>query len=107
MTVDRRVSQLLTAQQELRAMHDELRHFGGGFGSGGSPPMEERVTRLEGRIDKVVDELGDVKVNIATLSERVSHLPSKGYINTTIIGALAAVAALVGFADQIRAFISG
>ncbi|MFN3819928.1 hypothetical protein [Blastomonas sp.] len=69
--------------------------------------MEERVSRLEGRIDKIVDELGDVKVNIATLSERVSHLPSKGYINTTIIGSLAAVAALVGFADQIRAFIAG
>lgn len=69
--------------------------------------MEDRVNRLEGRIDKVVDELGSVNVSIATLTERVAHLPSKGFIVTTSTTALALLAAIVIFADNIKAAISG
>lgn len=58
-------------------------------------------------MDKVGDELGEVKVNIATLTERMANLPSKGFIVTTTMAALALFAAVVLFADNIKAAISG
>ncbi|ESZ88342.1 MAG: hypothetical protein Q27BB25_04525 [Blastomonas sp. CACIA14H2] len=61
------------------------------------------MSRLEGRIDKVGDELGEVKVNVATLTERIAHLPSKGFIVTTTMASLALLAALIVFADNIKA----
>ncbi|KPF76745.1 hypothetical protein IP68_02295 [Blastomonas sp. AAP25] len=103
MAIDDRLSQILKAEREIRFMHAEIKGVGTDSGSGGSGPTDDRVTRLEGRIDKVADELGDVKVNIATLTERVSHLPSKGFIVTTTTAALALVAAIAVFADNIKA----
>lgn len=88
-------------------MHEELRSFSSGSGGGGYGPLEERVNRLEGRIDKVSDDLGDVKINLATLTERVAHLPSKGFIVSTVVGGTGFFAALVLFADQIKALLGG
>ena len=68
--------------------------------------MEERVRRLEQRADKAADDIAEVRVSLATLIERVSHLPSKGYIDARLIGMLAAIAALTLFADKIKALIS-
>ncbi|MDK2757535.1 MAG: hypothetical protein KYX66_12445 [Blastomonas fulva] len=107
MTIDRRFSDLLSAQSELRAMHEDLRRFiehGGGSGSG---PFDSRVSRLEDKMEKVVGELGDVKVNIATLTERIAHLPSKGFIVTTSATALALLTAIIVFADNIKALVAG
>ena len=84
-------------------MYAELKRFGDASGGGGSGPVDDRLNRLEGRIDKVGDELGEVKVNIATLTERMAHLPSKGFIVTTTMASLALMAALIVFADNIKA----
>ncbi|WP_446325498.1 hypothetical protein [Blastomonas sp. CACIA14H2] len=102
MPVDDRLKQILSGQAELRAMHEEWRAHRGSSG-GGSGPVDDRVSRLEGRIDKVGDELGEVKVNVATLTERIAHLPSKGFIVTTTMASLALLAALIVFADNIKA----
>lgn len=84
-------------------MHEDLREIRGGSGGGGSGPVDDRVNRLEDRMDKVGDELAGVKVNIATLTERMAHLPSKGFIVTTTMASLALLAALIVFADNIKA----
>lgn len=107
MAIDDRVNQILTAQREIGAMYAELKRFGDANGGGGSGPVDDRVSRLEGRIDKVGDELGEVKVNLATLTERVAHLPSKGFIVSTSMTLLTVIAALVVFADNIKAAIDG
>lgn len=103
MAIDDRVNQILTAHREVGAMYAELKRFGDASGGGGSGPVDDRLNRLEGRIDKVGDELGEVKVNIATLTERMAHLPSKGFIVTTTMASLALMAALIVFADNIKA----
>lgn len=105
MAIDDRVNQILTAQKEIGAMYAELKRFGEGDGGGGSGPVDDRVSRLEGRMDKVGDELAAVKVNIATLTERMAHLPSKGFIVTCTMAALTLIAALIVFADSIKAAI--
>ncbi|MEH2705103.1 hypothetical protein DXU06_10145 [Bradyrhizobium elkanii] len=71
--------------------------------------MEARVARLEadvGHIQKDVSEIkegiktlgkdvSDLKVNYATIAERMTHLPTKSYIGFWITGGLTvAVAAL-------------
>ncbi|MDR7101492.1 hypothetical protein [Croceicoccus sp. BE223] len=76
-------------------------------GGGTEPPdMESRVNRLEDRLDKLIDRVGSVEVSVATLSERVSHLPSKTYIDTRLAGMLAVIAALIAFGDKIQAFVN-
>jgi len=107
MAIDDRVNQILTAQREVGAMYAELKRFGDASGGGGSGPVDDRLNRLEGRVDKVSDELSEVKVNLATLTERIAHLPSKGFIVTTTMTSLALIAALVVFADNIKAAIGG
>jgi hypothetical protein len=77
-----------------------------GGGDGGGDEMEARMQRLEGRVDKLVDDVGEVKVGLGTLTERVRHLPSKGYIDSRILGMLAIIAALVLFSEKIQALVS-
>lgn len=103
MAIDDRVNKMLRAEEAVREMLADLKRFGDVSGGGGSGSLEDRVNRLEGRLDKVVEELGGVKVNIATLTERVAHLPSKGFIVTTTTAALGLVAAIAVFADNIKA----
>lgn len=106
MGVDDRLNLIFRQTAELRAMHEEWRASQGDSG-GGSGPVDDRLNRLEGRVDKVSDELSGVKVNLATLTERIAHLPSKGFIVTTTMTSLALIAALVVFADNIKAAIGG
>ena len=106
MSVDDRLNKIIVVQNDLNDKMQAMQQMHERFGSrdgGGSGPVDDRVSRLEGRVDKVIDELGGVKVNIATLTERVSHLPSKGFIVTTTTAALALVAAIAVFADNIKA----
>lgn len=60
--------------------------------------VKQRLTGLEGRV-------GGVEINLATLTERVAHLPSKGFIVATVVGVGAVLAALSLFPVQIRAFL--
>lgn len=57
-------------------------------------------------LGKLKDEVTDVKINLATLTERVNHLPSKGYIVTTSLGIIGAIGAMIAFQDHIRAWFN-
>ncbi len=81
----------------------------GGSGSGGSG-MDARLVKLETNMDHVKTDMSDVKtrlrsveMSLATLTERVSHLPSKGFIFTTAVGIVAALSAALLFAEKLRA----
>lgn len=71
-----------------------------GNGDGGDD-MEARIARLEAKMDKVDDSLGQVDKGLAVLTERVSHLPSKGFIVGATITALVALAAVTAFLERI------
>ncbi len=89
---------------------------GGGGGTFGG--MESRVAILETHVEYIRRDLGemktdiaslktdmvDVKVGLATLTERVNHLPSKGYIVTSSLGIVGAIGAIIAFQDHIRAW---
>lgn len=70
----------------------------GGDGGGTSDGMEARVAKLEASMDhlvKQVDRLADIPERLGVLEERVSHLPGKGFVVTTIsLGAAALVGVL-------------
>lgn len=45
----------------------------GGGDAGGDLPR--RVERLEGKVDKMADDIGEIKVSIGTVVERLRHMP--------------------------------
>jgi len=102
-------------------------HSGGGGGT--FDGMEARVAVLETHVEYIRRDIGElkadvseirrdlsgmkddfksdvegVKVQLATLTERVNHLPSKGFIVTATLSSLSVIAALIVFQDHIKAF---
>jgi hypothetical protein len=69
--------------------------------------MDARIERLEGKVDKLDDRFRGVEITLATLTERVSHLPSKGFIVSALITSLVVVAGLIVFADSVKALLTG
>ncbi len=67
--------------------------------------MDGRMDRLEGRMDGIDSRLRSVEVGIATLAERVAHLPSKGFIVAALLTGFAIMGALISFQDQIQGLL--
>jgi hypothetical protein len=74
-----------------------------GNGDGGN--LEARIARLETKMDKVDERLGKLEIGVAVLTERVGHLPSKGFIVTATTSAIAFVVAVILLADKIKTLI--
>ncbi|TBN48491.1 hypothetical protein EYF88_13370 [Paracoccus sediminis] len=74
---------------------------------GGGDGVEARLQRLEARVEKVDDRLRGVEINLATLSERVAHLPSKGFIITSLATGVGLLSAVILFADRIKGLFVG
>lgn len=53
-------------------------------------------------LGKTRDEVADLRTGLATLTERVNHLPTKGFIVTATLSTMAVLGALITFQDQIR-----
>ena len=75
--------------------------------------MEARLTRLEVTVENIdrnvarmTPDLANVRERMATLEERVAHLPGKGFIVAALLTTLAAIAGLIAFSDQIGALVS-
>jgi hypothetical protein len=68
--------------------------------------VETRLTSLDGRLGRIEDRLETAGKEVATLTERVAHLPSKGYIGASLVALLIAFAALTAFADKIQALVN-
>ena len=109
-----------------------------GSGGGTFDGMEARVAILETHVEYIRRDIGDlkadvseirrdlggmkddfksnvegIKVQVATLTERVSHLPSKGFIvksltiaSTLLGGLMTLIGAFIAFQDHIRAFFA-
>ena len=66
-------------------------------GSGSYDPMEPRIAKLEVHMETVqaqLVKLAEVPVQLATLTERVAHLPSKGFVVSAAISTVAGVTGL-------------
>ena len=76
-----------------------------GGGGGTFDGMEARVAKLEGQFDKLNDKVDGLRIDTAVLKEKVSNLPSKGFIVTATVSALALFSGLVLFGQKIIAFL--
>lgn len=110
MTVDYRLNQIVALQAELREIQDRLR--GNSSDGGGGGMNDQRLTRLENQFDRLRDDnaslregLTNVRVDVATLAERVAHLPSKDFIAKASLGIVAAITAVITFADKLQALV--
>lgn len=89
-------------------MYRQKRSLKDGNGDGTFDGMEARVAKLEAHVEHIRDDLGKlagVPIDLATLKTRVDHLPSKGFIVTVITAGVAAIGALVTFAEKIQALV--
>lgn len=75
-----------------------------GDGDGTSGGMEARVAKLEAHMEHVradvtamKSDVSVLKTDVAGLKVKVDHLPSKGFIVTTVVGTGAVLAALGAF----------
>jgi hypothetical protein len=92
-------------------------HSGGGGGT--SDGMEARVAKLEAVVEHIQKDIAEIKTDVrefrtgigslnvstGTLSERVTHLPSKGFIVVALLAALTVIAGLVTFQGSIQNLI--
>jgi hypothetical protein len=92
-------------------------------GGGGTydPMLEARVASLEADVRNIRETVGEmkadlrsagtdlseIKVNYATLSERVSHLPSKGYIGWWITGGVSLAIAVLTLFSKLGWLVAG
>lgn len=79
-------------------------HSGGGGGT--FDGMDARVAKLEGQLEKVGGKVDDLRIDMAVLKEKVSHLPGKGFIVTATVTTLALLTAVIVFQDRISAFLT-
>lgn len=92
------LTELSTAREQLRR-REPLSNGGGGGTSGG---MEDLVMRLERQHEQLGKDVADLRVAVATLTERVAHLPGKGFIVTATSATIALIGSIVLFADKLR-----
>lgn len=88
-----------------RARRHDIYRGDGGNGNGGG--MDDRLARMDGRMDRIDDRLRGVEINVATLIERVGHLPSKGFIVTVAVAGITLVTGVIGLAVAYQDFLSG
>jgi preprotein translocase subunit YajC len=76
---------------EMRELREQLRALKEGGGNGTSGGMEARIAKLEAQMEHVRAELGklaSVPADIATVKERMTHLPTKADMKTDIENAV-------------------
>lgn len=102
MSLDNKLLVITEVQRELREMFEKVSSTGdGGGGDGG----ERRLDRLQARFDKFTDDMSTTKQDIATLKERVAHLPTKEFIIKALMGSLAVIAGMIAFAEKLQALV--
>lgn len=97
----------------------ETNDFSSGDGGGMPPEMEARIAVLEAHVSHIQTDVTDIKgelkglradvtglqTGLATLTERVAHLPTKGFIVNAVIGLGAFVAVLTALGPALRKFV--
>jgi hypothetical protein len=98
-----------------------------GGGGGTFDGMEPRVAVLENNVETIKRDIGELKADMSVirrdveslkvsqgiLIERVAHLPSKGFIVTSLTvatgllgGLMTLIGAFIAFQDHIKAFLT-
>ena len=96
-------------RQVENMLRDAVRASASGGGGGNSGGLDVKVAVLETHVEVLRKDVADttanlecVRLQLATLTGRVAHLPSKGYALTV---ALAVIAAFSTFQQQIQRFV--
>ncbi len=99
-------------QQVENMLRDAVSNAVSAGGGGGSSGLDIRVAVLETHVESLRKEMADVKagleqvkIQLATLTERMAHLPSKSYTVTVALAVMAVVAAFTTFQQQIQHFV--
>ena len=93
----------MQAERNKGPVEPGLPLFGGGDG-GTSGGMEARLAKLEAHMEHVLEalrKLAPLPERLATLDERVDHLPGKGFVVTAAMGTIAGVVALMGLLQHL------
>ena len=116
MSEDGKITHLREYKDRIDAERREKRALKLGGSDGTFDGMEARVSQLEKRYDRLETKLDanttavtDLRIGMATLTERVSHLPSKGWavgIAVTTIDLLATIVTLAPKLQQVFGIIS-
>lgn len=109
--MDDNVRELPVPDEVRRRLRDRDTLPNGG-GGGNFDGMEPRIAKLEAHMEQarsditeVKRDMRDVRERLIRLDERVNHLPTKGFIVTSLMAALALITAVVAFQDKITALI--
>ncbi|MEQ3672379.1 hypothetical protein [Pseudophaeobacter sp.] len=91
----------------------DLASLPGGSGGGNSGGMEPRVAKLEASVEHIAadvvamrSDVANARERLAALEVKVDHLPTKGFIVTVVAAALAVVAGLIGYTQQLQSFFA-
>ena len=79
-------------------------------GGGGDPPgLEPRIAKLEAHVETLrtdvaamKKDVADIRVGVATLTERVAHLPGKGFVVTATTTAIALISGVIILGEKLR-----
>lgn len=69
--------------------------------------IRETVGEMKADIRVVQTDISELKVNVATLSERIAHLPTKGYIGWWITLGLSAMVAALTILSRLGFLVAG
>jgi hypothetical protein len=47
-------------------------------------------------------DIADIRINLATLAERVAHMPTKGFVVTANVSAIGFFSALMLFSEKLK-----
>jgi len=114
-SLDTRLNDIHAKQKELSVMQEQLLtrlESGNGGGGSGGTGLKDRISRLESQFDKLRDDnvtlrdrIGSQSERLTQLIEKVSHLPSKGYIDARLLGLLVLIAAFITFGEKLQALV--
>ncbi|WP_146048498.1 hypothetical protein [Roseibium marinum] len=84
----------------------------GDGGDGGMSDLVARVASLEAHTENIKTNIGEIRPDLKNvrerlpkLEEKVSHPPSKGYIFTVVMTAIALITAVIAYQDKIQTML--
>lgn len=57
--------------------------------------MEDRIIRLEKIVDKLQTDVGDIRIDMATVKENLRHLPNQTWMFKAMAGMIGAMGVIV------------
>jgi outer membrane murein-binding lipoprotein Lpp len=95
-------SDVSTLRAEVSSLKSDVKDIRSDLGK-----MSDKFgSSIEALNDKFGSSIETLKVDLATLKERVNHLPSKGFIVSATLSTLAVMTALILFQDHIKALVA-